>query len=184
MDKVKLLQSDQLTEKQKMLLYFFIYAFLGWVLETIYCVVTLGVFNKRGFLYGPVCPIYGFGAVLLIQCLKNTKTNTIGKFFIAMISFTVFEYIASVVLEDLFGLRWWDYTNEAFNFQGRISLAFSLAWGIIGILFVEKLHPFVKRNIEKFTDKISTNKQIIVLYSLLVIISVDFILSCIKYLHI
>ena len=53
MDKVKLLQSDQLTEKQKMLLYFFIYAFLGWILETIYCVVTLGIFNKRGFLYGP-----------------------------------------------------------------------------------------------------------------------------------
>ena len=103
MDKVKLLQSDQLTEKQKMLLYFFIYAFLGWILETIYCVVTLGVFNKRGFLYGPVCPIYGFGAVLLIQCLKNTKTNTVGKFFIAMISFTIFEYIASVILEDLFG---------------------------------------------------------------------------------
>ena len=177
MDKVKLLQSDQLTEKQKMLLYFFIYAFLGWILETIYCVVTLGVFNKRGFLYGPVCPIYGFGAVLLIQCLKNTKTNTVGKFFIAMISFTIFEYIASVVLEDLFGLRWWDYTNEAFNFQGRISLAFSLAWGIIGILFVEKLHPSVKSKIEKLTNKISTNKQIILLYIFLIIISIDFVLS-------
>ena len=81
-----------------------------------------------------------------------------------MISFTIFEYIASVVLEDLFGLRWWDYTNEAFNFQGRISLAFSLAWGIIGILFVEKLHPSVKSKIEKLTNKISTNKQIILLY--------------------
>ena len=101
-----------------------------------------------------------------------------------MISFTIFEYIASVVLEDLFGLRWWDYTNEVFNFQGRISLAFSLAWGIIGILFVEKLHPFVKSKIEKLTNKISTNKQIILLYIFLIIISIDFVLSCIKYLHI
>ena len=183
MTKTNMIQIEKLNEKQKLLSYFFIYAFLGWILETIYCVVTLGVFNKRGFLYGPVCPIYGFGAVILIQCLKKIKTNTVGKFFVAMIAFTAFEYIASVVLEDLFGLRWWDYTNEAFNFQGRISLAFSLAWGIIGVAFVEKIHPFVKSKIEKITYKISANKQIILLYAFLAIIILDFILSSVKYLN-
>ena len=183
MTKTNMIQIEKLNEKQKLLSYFFIYAFLGWILETIYCVVTLGVFNKRGFLYGPVCPIYGFGAVILIQCLKKIKTNTVGKFFVAMIAFTAFEYIASVILEDLFGLRWWDYTNEVFNFQGRISLAFSLAWGIIGVAFVEKIHPFVKSKIEKIIYKISANKQIILLYAFLAIIILDFILSSVKYLN-
>ena len=106
MNKEKLVETEQLSEKQKLLLYFFTYSFLGWILETAYCILTLGVFNKRGFLYGPVCPIYGFGAILLIECLKKIKTNSFGKFFISMIAFTIFEYVVSVVLESLFGLRW------------------------------------------------------------------------------
>lgn len=184
MEKSNLVEINKLTQKQKIVLYFFVYAFLGWLLETIYCVVTLGVFNKRGFLYGPVCPIYGFGAIILIQCLKNIKTNTIGKFFIAMISFTVFEYVVSVVLESLFGLRWWDYTGEPFNFQGRISLAFSLAWGVIGVIFVEKIHPFIKSKLERYTILISRKMQVIILNLLLVTIIVDFIMSVVKYINI
>ena len=66
-----LIETKQLTEKQKLLSYFFTYSFLGWILETVFCVLTLGVFNKRGFLYGPVCPIYGFGAIILIESLKK-----------------------------------------------------------------------------------------------------------------
>lgn len=183
MDNTELVEEKKLTEKQKMILYFFVYAFLGWILETIYCVVTLGVFNKRGFLYGPICPIYGFGAVILIQCVKNKKTNTIGKFLISMIAFTIVEYLASVVLEDIFNLRWWDYSNDVFNFQGRISLAFSLVWGILGVIFVEKVHPFVKRNLEKKIIKIPNKIQIIILYILVAIILVDFIFSIIKYIN-
>lgn len=184
MNTTNLVETNKLTQKQKVVLYFFIYAFLGWTLETIYCVVTLGVFNKRGFLYGPICPIYGFGAIILIECLKNVKTNTVGKFFIGMIAFTIFEYVASVVLEELFGLRWWDYTDEALNFQGRISLAFSIAWGIIGVIFVEKIHPFVKSKIEKYSLLISRKKQVIILYILVAIIAVDFVLSVARYLNV
>lgn len=184
MNNVNLVEINELTQKQKTILYFFIYAILGWLLETVYCIVTLGVFNKRGFLYGPVCPIYGFGAIILIQCLKNVKTNTVGKFFIAMIAFTAFEYVVSVVLEELFGLRWWDYTNEVLNFQGRISLPFSMAWGIIGVIFVEKIHPFVKSKVERYTILISKRKQIITLYIFMAIIIIDFILSVLKYINI
>ena len=184
MNSTNLIVTNKLTQKQKMVLYFFIYAILGWILETAYCIITLGVFNKRGFLYGPICPIYGFGAIILIQSLKDIKTNTIGKFFVGMIAFTVFEYIVSVVLEELFGLRWWDYTNEALNFQGRISLPFSIAWGIIGVIFVEKIHPFVKSKVERYTNLISKNKQIILLYILGTIILIDFILSVVKYIRI
>ena len=181
MEKEKLIETNQLTEKQKLLLYFFTYSFLGWILETIFCVLTLGVFNKRGFLYGPVCPIYGFGAIILIESLKKIKTNTAGKFFISMIAFTIFEYVVSVVLESLFGLRWWDYTGEPFNFQGRISLAYSIAWGIIGTIFVEKIHPFLKKQLEKFTIKIPHKMQVILLNGFLVIILIDFVMSIMRY---
>lgn len=184
MNKEGLVENDKLTKKQEMILYFFIYSFLGWILETAYCILTLGVFNKRGFLYGPVCPIYGFGAVILIQSLKNIKTNTIGKFFIAMLTFTIFEYIVSVVLEDLFGLRWWDYTNEPFNFQGRVSLAFSIVWGIIGVIFVEKIHPFVELKVKKYTLLIQKKVQIIIINVFVLTIIVDFILSVVKYINI
>ena len=181
MEKEETKEIKQLSEKQKLLLYFFTYSFLGWILETIYCILTLGLFNKRGFLYGPVCPIYGFGAVILIESLKKIKTNTLGKFFISMIAFTIFEYVVSVILESLFGLRWWDYTGEPFNFQGRISIAFSIAWGIIGVIFVEKIHPFINRQIEKYTIKISNKIQVILLNIFLAIILVDFVMSVIKY---
>lgn len=182
MNNTSITETNQLNQKQKKVLYFFVYAFLGWVLETIYCVVTLGVFNKRGFLYGPICPIYGFGAIILITCLENIKTNKIGKFFISLIAFTAFEYVVSVVLESLFGLRWWDYTNEPFNFQGRISLAFSIAWGIIGVVFIEEIHPFVKKKVERYILLISNKRKKIILYSLLAIVSIDFILSVMKYI--
>lgn len=184
MDTTNLVETNKLTSRQKIVLYFFIYSFLGWLLETIYCVVTLGVFNKRGFLYGPVCPIYGFGAIILIQSLKSIKTNTVGKFFIAMIAFTVFEYLVSVVLESLFGLRWWDYTDSALNFQGRISLSFSIAWGIIGVIFVEKIHPFVKSKIEKYTNSIPKKMLLISLGIFTALIIVDLIFSVIKYLNV
>lgn len=184
MNSTSLVEINKMTEKQKIVLYFFIYAFLGWLLETIYCLATLGVFNKRGFLYGPLCPIYGFGAIILIQSLKNIKTNTIGKFFISMIAFTAFEYVVSVVLESLFGLRWWDYTDEVLNFQGRISLPFSIAWGIIGTIFVERIHPFVKSKIERYTLLISKKIQVLILNFLLVTIIVDFIMSVVKYINI
>ncbi|MBQ2938105.1 MAG: putative ABC transporter permease [Clostridia bacterium] len=183
MNSTSLVEINKLSQKQKMVLYFFIYAILGWILETIYCVVTLGVFNKRGFLYGPVCPIYGFGAIILIQSLKSIKTNTTGKFFISLVAFTVFEYVVSAVLEELFGLRWWDYTNEALNFQGRISLPFSIAWGIIGVIFVEKIHPFVKAKVERYIILIPRKKIINTLYIFTIIILSDLILSVIKYIN-
>lgn len=181
MEKEKLVETNQLSEKQNLLLYFFTYSFLGWILETVFCILTLGVFNKRGFLYGPVCPIYGFGAIILIESLKKIKTNTVGKFFISMIAFTTFEYVVSVVLESLFGLRWWDYTGEPFNFQGRISLAYSIAWGIIGTIFVEKIHPFLKKQLEKLTIKIPHKVQVILLNVFLVIILIDFVMSITRY---
>lgn len=184
MKEENIVEINKLNENQKNVLYFFIYAFLGWTLETVFCLVTQAKFMKRGFLYGPLCPMYGFAAVSMIQLLKNVKTNTLGKFGICMIVFTVFEYVVAVVLESLFGLRWWDYSNEVLNFQGRISLPYSIAWGIIGVIFVEKIHPFVKNRVEKYTLSISKKKTLIILYTMIITIIIDFILSIVKYINI
>ncbi|MCI8962027.1 MAG: putative ABC transporter permease [Clostridia bacterium] len=87
---------------QNAILYFFIYSFLGWSLEVVYAMYIQRTFVNRGFLFGPICPIYGFGALILIGSLRNIKGNRILKFIIAIIAFSVFEYIASYILEVLF----------------------------------------------------------------------------------
>ena len=101
------------------------------------CVICIRKICKRGFLYGPVCPIYGFGAVLIILTLKNLKVKN-KRIFISMIVFSVFEYVVSWLFEMIFHLRWWDYSNDIGNINGRISIAYSVAWGVIGLVFNEK----------------------------------------------
>lgn len=164
------------------LLYFFVYSFLGWIIETIYAIFVHGYFVKRGFLYGPICPIYGFGAVALILLTKKIYKKPFIKFLIATIAFTVFEYVVSVILEILFGLRWWDYSDDFLNIQGRISLIYSLFWGLIGWVLLEKLHPIIQNKIQKISEIKENNMQIIFAYTLTIILIVDTTFSVIKYL--
>ena len=172
----------QLNETQKLVLYFVIYSFLGWILETIFALFVLGKFVKRGFLYGPVCPIYGFGAVLIILTLKRFKGKKTKEFFISMIVFSVFEYAVSWLFEIIFHLRWWDYSNDIGNINGRISIAYSLAWGVIGLIFNEKVHPFIESKLDKTKSMISYEVQKIVVIILPIVMLTDFILSSMKYL--
>lgn len=153
---------------------------MGWCLETIYAIAVLGHFVKRGFLFGPICPIYGFGAILLILTLKNVKGKNITKFLVAMIAFSIFEFIASWILEILFHQRWWDYSNAFLNIQGRVCLSFSIVWGIIGVLFINYLHPFVEKQTEKLLRKISFPLQRTMIYLLTIILIVDVVFSSVK----
>ena len=175
----ELIVSDKrkLSDIQKAILYFFIYSFLGWSLEVVYAMYIQRTFVNRGFLFGPICPIYGFGALILIGSLRNIKGNRILKFIIAIIAFSAFEYVASYILEVLFNQRWWDYSNDILNLQGRISILYSLVWGILGILFTEKLHPFVRKKVEKVSSSISKKTQKFIIYTLVVIFVMDEIFS-------
>jgi uncharacterized membrane protein len=166
------------------LLYFFIYAILGWLLETAYAFTTLGHFVKRGFLYGPLCPIYGYGAVILISCLRRYKTKPLKMFVYSSIIFSVFEYLAGFALEALFSLRWWDYTYDFMNLNGRISIFFAFAWGIIALIFINFVHPFIEKKVKKISNKIPINLQNAILYIALIALFVDTALSCIKYFNI
>ncbi|WP_101773047.1 putative ABC transporter permease [Peptostreptococcus faecalis] len=125
------------------IMYFFIYAFLGWVLEVAYHALKNKSFVNRGMLAGAVCPIYGFGAVALIYLLEPIRNNTFILFLGATILCTLLELIVGIVLDKLFSKKWWDYSDQNFNFKGYICLEFSLYWGVGGIILVNNIQSVI-----------------------------------------
>ncbi len=174
--------THKLSKIYYLILYFFIFAFLGWVLESLYSVYELGHFTKRGFLYGPICPIYGYGAIMLITFLNKYKNNSFKLFFYSIVTFSAFEYLVSFILDALFAAHWWDYTNDFFNLNGRISIFYSFAWGIIAILFINHIFPFLQKKIDIVLNKIPYSFQITILRLIICIFVVDTFLSCVRYI--
>lgn len=163
-------------------LYFLVFATIGWLLETCFSFYSLGHFTKRGFLFGPLCPIYGWGALILIMFFSTYKRHNLKLFLYAALIFSVFEYFVSFGMEALFSLKWWDYTGEFMNLNGRISIFYSFAWGIIAILFINFIYPFFKKKINILLSKIPYKVQLTVVNVLLFILIVDTVLSCVRYL--
>ena len=125
------------------LAFFLIYSCTGWCLEVIFAAATTGQLVNRGFLNGPVCPIYGFGVVIVVLCLTPLMENTLLLFLGSVLLTSLLELGVGFALEKLFHQRWWDYTNEPFNLGGYICLRFSLAWGLACLLVMEIIHPSV-----------------------------------------
>lgn len=123
--------------------YFIIYSFLGWCSEVIFATLKDGEFVNRGFLNGPVCPIYGFGAVLVIYTLTPIKENVLILFIGSVILTTLLEGFTGFILEKLFHTHWWDYSSEPFNFKGYVCARFSVLWGFACILIVDVFHPLI-----------------------------------------
>ncbi len=126
---------------------FMIYSFMGWVYETIFCTIKGGRWENRGFLYGPVCPIYGTGAVIVSVIIEETIGKGIAIsawqiFIISVIGSAVLEYVTSWGLEKLFHATWWDYSKLPLNLHGRISLFTSLGFGLAGMLIFYVIAPF------------------------------------------
>jgi len=164
------------------ILYFILFSFIGWVLETLYGLYELGHFIKRGFLYGPICPIYGWGAIILIMFFKKYERKNLKLFIYAAILFSIFEYAVSYCMDALFAARWWDYSAEFFNLNGRISIFYSFVWGIGAILFVNIIFPFFSKKINIILSKISYRLQIIIVQILGLAFLVDTFMSFIRYL--
>ncbi len=127
----------------QLLTYFVIYSFLGWVLESIVRTICERKIINTGFLIGPFCPIYGFGAIIMILFLNQYKNNIILLFIVSVIALSLWEYIVGVLLEKFFHTKYWDYSNHKFNYKGRICLTNSIAWGILGVLFINYIHPSI-----------------------------------------
>ncbi len=121
---------------------FFIYSFMGWVMEVIVCYPVEKKFVNRGFLIGPVCPIYGVGSMLILLLLSKYKSDPITLACMAMIICSILEYLASYFMEKIFKTRWWDYSDKKFNLNGRICLSNMIAFGILGLLIVLFINPF------------------------------------------
>lgn len=163
-------------------LYFLIFSVIGWLIETCFSFYSLGHFTKRGFLFGPLCPIYGWGAIILIMFFRTYKKHNLKLFIYSALIFTIFEYLVSYGMEALFSLKWWDYTDEFMNLNGRVSIFYTFAWGIIAILVINFIYPFFKKKINILLSKIPYKVQIVTINILLVLFVADTSLSCVKYL--
>jgi len=134
---------------------FFIYAFIGWSTEVIYAGATQGVFVNRGFLNGPLCPIYGCGVLTVLIILLPLRENLAILFIGSVLLTSILELITGFLMEKLFHQRWWDYTEEPFNIGGYICLRFSLLWGAACVLIVDVIHPSILRLMALIPDSIS-----------------------------
>lgn len=159
------------------ILYFFFYSAVGWLFESIYCSIGEKKLINRGFLTGPICPIYGKGALVMALLLYNPfRDKPMVVFFLGMVFCDMVEYASSFIMEKLFNARWWDYKNELLNIKGRICLKHTLYWGIAATFFVKTVHPIVVNMFEK----IPTKYIVPVTSVILVIFTIDLAYAVVK----
>ena len=127
------------------LLVFYLYCMLGWCFESTVVSVGQRRLVNRGFLRGPMLPIYGFGAVILLHVSLPLKQHPVWLYLASMIAATVFEYIVGVVMEKIFKVKYWDYSKQRFQFQGYICLRSSLCWGFLGLILTSVIHPPIEK---------------------------------------
>lgn len=125
------------------ILYFFVYGFLGWCTEVIFAAFKQHRFVNRGFLNGPICPIYGVGVTLVIACLEAFQSNLLLLYISSVILVTVLEGITGWAMDKLFHNKWWDYSKLPFNIGGYVCLLFSLIWGVACVFIVYFVHPLI-----------------------------------------
>lgn len=154
-------------------LFFFIYSILGWAIETTLVMYKTKKFVDRGFLIGPYIPIYGFGSILMILYLTQYKDNIITVFLLGVIICSILEYLTSYIMEVLFKTRWWDYSNEKFNLNGRICGKNCLLFGLGGIIIIYLIQPILEKIIKLIPNIIFIPLTII----LISIFIIDLIIS-------
>ena len=164
---------------EKIEFYFFVFIIMsicGWIMELIYSSITLHRLNIPGFLYGPWCPIYGTGAVIIMAfCDDKNIFKKIGKIFVLT---TILEYIVSVLLELIVGIKWWNYSNEFLNINGRVCLLYSVYWTVIGLIILKSIKPWFK----KMYNKIKSKKTKTFINATMLIIVIDMISSMVHYI--
>ena len=159
----------------RLLAYFIIYSIVGFVIETIFGLLTKGVIESRkSFLYGPFCGIYGLGAVVMIVGLQKFNKSNYTLFAGGFIIGSIVEYVISLIGELLFNIKWWDYSDMPFNINGRICVWFSIFWGLLAIYLMAHINPKVDKFIEKIPKNILKNITII----LTILLFFDFLITC------
>ena len=155
-------------------LFFIIYSFLGWTCEIIFVSIKQKRFVKsRGFLLGPICPIYGCGGLIMLLYLNKYKSDPLLLFISSVMLFALLEYFTSYIMEKMFNARWWDYSNHKFNLNGRITLNTLPLFGLLGLAVTYGLNPILNPLFTKF----DLNVLITIAIIIFVIFLVDNIIS-------
>lgn len=156
-----------------MISWFWIYSFLGWVWESCYVSAKEHRLVNRGFVAGPVCTIYGFGAVTVYLLLKPISGNMLLLYVGGVVVPTILEYVTALVMEQIFHTSWWDYSRNKYNFQGRICLGASLGWGVLSVVLFHVFHPVVSY----LTGLYSVAVGKVLVLSVTIVYGVDFVAS-------
>lgn len=127
----------------KYILLFFAYAFIGWCLEVTCKIIEFRRFVNRGFLIGPICPIYGWGVLGILLINHNSGNDVLSVFLKSMMVCSILEYFTSWFMEVFFKARWWDYSRRKFNLNGRICLETMIPFGLLGVFVVYILNPII-----------------------------------------
>lgn len=153
-------------------LYFIIYSFLGWICEVIYCSIPAKRFINRGFLKGPICPVYGFGAMFVIYIMTslNIKSHILIFIFSGIIA-SIIEFIADLMLEYVFHTRLWDYSNRKFNIKGRVCLLNSTLFSILSLVLMSFIHPIIMSYIKMLSNRVIIITVLICMLLLIIDIS-------------
>lgn len=155
-----------------------VYSFLGWCAEVVFAACRRGIFVNRGFLNGPVCPIYGFGMALVLGLLTPVKDKFLLLFFGSMVLTTVLEFIIGFIMESFFHDKWWDYSNNPFNIKGYVCLEFSLIWGFACVLVVNVIHPIIAHLVSHVPVKLGW----LLIWIFAVIMAVDALITLVELL--
>lgn len=145
----------------KILIYFIIYSFLGWCLESIAKTVNQKRPVNSGFLYGPICPMYGIAALMMIG-ISNLSKNVVGIFILSFFIFSLWEYIVGAFLEKCFKTKYWDYSEQKFNIKGRVCLKNSIYWGILGVILIFLIQPQIEKLVGYIPNIVLLIAQIII----------------------
>lgn len=157
------------------LMHFYIFSFLGWIYEVIFVTIRDKKPANRGFLIGPILPLYGIGATLVYIVLRPFASCPSLLYICGMVFATAIEYVTAVLLEKLFHTKWWDYSKEPYNFQGRIAVIPSMFWGFLSLFMFDALEPLAMKIINAIPKQ--TGKYILTIA--IILTSIDFIYTLI-----
>lgn len=143
-------------------LYFIIIAICGWMMEVTLQLIQKHKFADRGFLIGPYCPIYGVGAILITIGLTKLEAYPLALFCVAIVVCAILEYLTSYVMEKIFHARWWDYSENKFNINGRICLETIIPFGLLGLALIYIINPFIFNQLAKIPEDMLNYIAIIV----------------------
>lgn len=163
----------------KIFAYFILYSIVGFIIETIFGIITTGLLESRkSFLYGPFCGIYGIGAVCIISFSKYFSKNNFRLFLGGYIIGTIIEYITSFLVETILHTQWLDYSNRLLNLNGRVCLLYSIFWGLLTIFLIQKFNPLFDSLIEKIKNKYTIKTLQGILLAIVIFITFDVIITC------